>query len=302
MLKLTDRKAKSLVWIFPPEELIATQKAIEASTVVIIDEIVRRMVFTPTPHVITLFDTAEAYSNMQYPPIVRDSYFREYLSNGIPRERIYEIWSNAQQIKRGPNVIPRNTLISDYSDALKKQSQSLQAICDKLRSDYRGQFKAKAPKIPTAIPKGASSVAFDAKLWIWWDELNFLASQMEAHFKLVLDGRRLEATYEAIVLNNGRALGGRRYEFDVDVTSAEAKFKTESSFAVGKIGVPGFPLQPLNNVISITAIPYSGDQTAFHAPLWSVLKGVLIDFDRVNLKATVEFSCWPERVMIISGV
>lgn len=292
VLNLSDRKAKALVWIFPPEELIATPGSVEASTVVIIEEIVKRMIFTPTPHVITLFDTAEAYSSLQYPPVVRDSYFREYLSNGIPRERIYEIWSNAQRIKRGPNVIPRNTLISDYSEALKKQSLSLQTVCDKLREDYRGSFKAAAPKIPTAIPRGATGVAFDAKLWIWWDNLNFLTSQLEAHFQLVLEGQRLEATYEAIILNNGQPLGGGRFSFDVEATSAEAKFKTDSSLAVGKIGRPGFPLEYVNNVIAPTAQPYPGDQLPLNMPLWSVLNAKLIGFDRVNLRAVVEFSYW----------
>ncbi|WP_323846587.1 DEAD/DEAH box helicase [Microbulbifer magnicolonia] len=292
VLNLSDRKAKALVWIFPPEELIATPRAIEASTVVIVEDIVRRMVFTPTPHVITLFDTAETYSNLQRPPVVRDSYFREYLSNGIPRERIYEIWSNAPRIKRGPNVIPRNTLISDYSDALKKQSLSLQTICDKLRDDYRGSFKSTAPKIPTAIPRGATGVAFDAKLWIWWDNLNFLTSQLEAHFRLVLEGKRLEATYEAIILNNGQDLGNGRFSFDVEATSAEAKFKTDSSLTVGKIGKPGFPLEYVNNVIAPAAQPYPGDQSPLNMPLWSVLETKLIDFDRVNLRAVVEFSYW----------
>ena len=61
----------------------------------------RRMVFTPTPHVITLFDTAEHYPSGSFVQTVRDSYYREYLSNGIPRERIYEIWSNTPQVKRG---------------------------------------------------------------------------------------------------------------------------------------------------------------------------------------------------------
>ncbi len=299
VLNLSERKAKALVWIFPPEELIGTPKSVEASTVVIVEEVVRRMVFTPTPHVITLFDTAEAYSNLQYPPVVRDSYFREYLSNGIPRERIYEIWSNAPRIKRGPNVIPRNTLISDYSEALKKQSQSLQTVCDKLRDDYRGQFKASSPRIPTAIPRGTPSVAFDAKLWIWWDDLNFLTSQLEAHFKMVLEGKRLEATYEAIILNNGQNLGNGRFSFDVEATSAESKFKTDSSLTVGKIGRPGFPLENINNLIASTAQPYLGDQSPLNMPLWSVLEAKLINFDRVNLKLLVEFTYWRDPALAL---
>ncbi len=94
VLSLTDKKAKALAWVFPADELIATPASLEASTVVTVEDIVRRMVFTPTPHVVTLFDTAEHFPAGPV-QTVRDPYYREYLSNGIPRERIYELWSGS---------------------------------------------------------------------------------------------------------------------------------------------------------------------------------------------------------------
>ncbi|WP_158245768.1 ATP-binding protein [Alcanivorax sp. MD8A] len=294
VLELSNRKTRALVWIFTPEDLVTTPRAVETATVVIIEDIVKRMVFTPTPHVITLFDTAEIYNRSQYNPSVRDPYYREYLSNGIPRERIYEIWSNSPRINRGPNVIPRNNLISDFSDALKRQSRSLQSVCEKLREDYRGSFKAVAPKIPTSTPRGATGVAFDAKLWIWWDELNFLTSQLESHFQQVLEGARLEATYEAIILKNGHYIGDEKYRFDVAATSAEAKFKNDSMLTLGKLGRPGFPLENVNQIISPDALPYTGNQPPQYMPLWSVLSARLVEFDRLNLTATVKLSFWSD--------
>lgn len=292
VLALSMRKAKALAWVFASEDLLERPEAVEAATVVTVEEVVRRLVFTPTRHVITLFDTVEHYRRGTYSPAISDPYYREYLSNGIPRERIYELWANTPQVKRGTNVIPRNTLISKYSDALERQSQSLEAVCEKLRDDYRGQFRAKATKIPTSVPSGATKVAFDGKLWLWWDDLDFNTSQLEAHIKLSLDGERLEATYEAIVLHNGVNVGGNIYEFRVSPSSSEAKFKEDTKLTIGKLGLPGMPLQRINSVLAAGAPLYPGDPAVLNMPFWSAVEARLVSFDRVGHVARVEISYW----------
>jgi len=297
VLGLSDRKAKALAWVFPPEDFVATPESLEASTVVIIDEIIRRMVFTPTPHVITLFDTAEAYPAGPV-QTVRDSYYREYLSNGIPRERIYELWSHAPQIKRGSTLLPRNTAISEYADALSKQSRALESICERLRRDYRGRFKAKATRIPSSIPQGARGVAFDAKLWIWWDSLEFNTAQLESHIRLSMEGERLEASYEAILMTNGRAVAAGVYEYDVAKSSTEAKFKPDSILTLGKIGRPGMPLEHLRDLIRPGSPAFQGDDGLLRMPVWSVLEARLIHFDRVGATARVQFGCYHDPAIV----
>ncbi|HHE8275469.1 TPA: AAA domain-containing protein [Pseudomonas aeruginosa] len=294
VLALSMRKAKALAWVFASEDMLERPEAVEAATVVTVEEVVRRLVFAPTRHVITLFDTVEHYRRGTYSPAISDSYYREYLSNGIPRERIYELWANTPQVKRGTNVIPRNTLISKYSDALERQSQALEAICERLREDYRSQFRAKATKIPTSVPTGATKVAFDGKLWLWWDELDFNTSQLDAHIKLSLDGDRLEATYEAIVLRNGVHVGGDIYEFSVAPSSSEAKFKEDSKLTIGKLGLPGMPLQRIYSVLAAGAPPFSGDPAVLNMPFWSAVEVRLVSFDRVAHVARVEISYWKE--------
>lgn len=293
VLALTERKAKALAWVFPPEELLPTPESLEASTVVTVEDIVRRMIFAPTPHVISLFDTAEHYPSGPV-QTVYDSYYREYLSDGVPRERIYEIWSNADPIKRGTTNLPRNTIIHQYSDVLAKQSKALESICERLRKDYKGHFKAKATRIPSAIPGGAKGVAFDGKLWIWWDKLGFNTSQLEAHIRLSMDGERLEATYEAIILKNGKPVSSEVYEFDVTPGSTESKFKEDSRLTLGKLGRPGFPLEHAAALLPSTAPPFPGSQRTLSAPLWSVLTATLVRFDRVNAKAWVKLSSYQE--------
>ena len=291
VLNLTERKAKALAWVFAPDDLLAKPDSLEASTVVTVEDIVRRAVFTPTPHVITLFDTAEHYRSSPYSSVERDPYYREYLSDGIPRERIYEIWANTSTVKRGSSIVPRNTLISKFSNTLTRQVQALEAVCSRLRLDYQEQFKARSTRISTSIPTGATRVAFDAKLWIWWDQLDFNMSQLEAHIRLAMDGERLEATYEAIILQNGTSVSDDTYDYDVALGSREAKFKEDSRLTLGKIGRPGMPLERVSALLSLGS-PFDND--ILQSPLWSVLDANLIDFDRVNGRARVRFNNYRE--------
>ena len=297
VLALTNKKAKALAWVFPADELIASPESLEASTVVMVDEIVRRIVFTPTPHVITLFDTAEHYPSGPVQS-VRDSYYREYLSNGIPRERIYEVWANSTQIKRGTTLLPRNTVIAQYSDALEKQSKALESVCERLRRDYKDHFKATATRIPSRVPTGTNGVAFDGKLWVWWDRLEFHTSQLQAHVRLAMDGHRLEATYEAIILRNGRPIADGLYEFDVAPGSTEAKFKTDSMLTLGHLHRPGMPLERAIALLPPIAPAFTGSPDVLNLPLWSVLQATLVTMDRVNAKARVALSCFHEPQLV----
>jgi len=300
VLALTEKKAKALAWIFAPEDLLEKPESLEASTVVIVEDVVRRMVFTPTPHVITLFDTSEHYHLPgSYVVAERDAYYREYLSNGIPRERIYEIWANTSTVKRGRSTIQRTNVIHEFSNTLEKQVKALEAVCKQLREDYKRQFKAKATKISTTIPTGKRGVAFDAKLWIWWDQLNFNISQLEAHIRLSLEGERLEATYEAVILQNGIELSPGLYAYDVAPGSTEAKFKEDSRLTLGKLGRPGMPLERVTHLLRSPAPPFPGDSEGIlQNPLWSAFDAKLIEFDRVNARARVMFSNYHEPAFV----
>src|SRR5690606_25506310 len=196
VLSLTNRKTKALAWLFPADELIEKPDGAVSPCVVFVDEIVRRVVFAPTPHVITLFDTAESYYSGPGPVRMGDAFYREFLTNGIPRERIYEIWSNVTTIKRGSVTVPRNTVIQEYGNALEKQCRALNSVVERLRTDFRGQLKANSPKLDLAIPSAwrfAAHMAFDSKLWVWWEELQYQTRKLEAHQRLALDAEALEA-------------------------------------------------------------------------------------------------------------
>jgi hypothetical protein len=296
VLNLANRKTKALAWLFPADELIEKPDGAVSPCVVFIDEIVRRVVFSPTPHVITLFDTAETYYSGLGPVRQNDAFYREFLTNGIPRERIYEIWSNVATIKRGSVTVPRNTVIQEFGNALEKQCRALNSVVEKLRTDFRGQLKANAPKLTLSIPQGARDVAFDSKLWVWWEELQYHTRKLESHQRLALDAEALEASYEAIRLTNGKPTGlPNEYIFDVLSGSTEAKLDdNEGYLALGKEGHPGFPLQRARDIIAASAPLYSGSDQTLTTPLWSALSVTLVSFDRSTHKAVLKLFNWRE--------
>lgn len=294
VLSLTNRKTKALAWLFPADELIEKPDGAVSPCVVFIDEIVRRVVFAPTPHVITLFDTAETYFSGPGPVRLGDAFYREFLTNGIPRERIYEIWSNVTTIRRGSVTVPRNTVIQEFANALDKQCRALNSIVERLRTDFKGQLKANAPKLALSIPQGARNVAFDSKLWVWWEELQYHTRKLESHQRLALDAEALEASYEAIRLTNGQPTGmPEEYVFDVLPGSTEAKLDdNEGYLALGKEGYPGLPLQRGRDLIPVGAPPYSGQNDTLITPLWSALSVTLVSFDRGTRKAVLKLTNW----------
>lgn len=294
VLSLTNRKTKALAWLFPADELIEKPDGAVSPCIVFIDEIVRRVVFAPTPHVITLFDTAETYYSGPGPVRLGDAFYREFLTNGIPRERIYEIWSNVTTIKRGSVTVPRNTVIQEFGNALEKQCRALNSVVERLRTDFKGQLKANAPKLTLSIPQGSRDVAFDSKLWIWWEELQFQTRKLESHQRLALDAESLEASYEAVRLTNGQPTGTpNEYSFDVLPGSTEAKLDdNEGYLTLGKDGHPGLPLQRGKDLIAITAPPYSGQNDTLLTPLWSALSVTLVSFDRGMRKAVLKLTNW----------
>lgn len=290
VLALTNKKQRALAWMFPPEELLEKEAGAVPPCVVFIDEIVRRVVFAPVAHVITLFDTAEHYHSGTFNPVEKDAFYREFLTNGIPRERIYEIWSNEPMIERGKQFKSRNTVIAEYIAALARQSHSIASIAERLRQDFKGSIKATNPTIDLSNPTGARGVAFDAKLWIWWDKLGLATTKAAAHQRLALDGQAIEANYEALRLRNGKRIGTTDvWYFDVLPTSTEAKIEPGDGYlAIGLEAAPGFPLTRALDHLPTPAPAYTGQGQDLSMPLHSTVQARLVSFDRVAKRASVQ--------------
>lgn len=293
--KLAAARERALAWLFPPDELLERADGAISPCVVFVEDIVKRAVSLPTAHALTLFGTAEHYYYGIKVPWIPDAYYREYLSNGIPRERIYEIWSGADPIRRGKGpsekVFPRGNLIASFLDAMKAQAVVLDNVTLRLRTDFKNQLRGRAASLSTAIPRGANGVAFDGKLWLWWDQLEVATQKIEDHVRLAESGSTLEAAYEAIRLTRRVATlpnGDRVYEVSPD--SAEAKIEDGTGFlAIGMDGTPGFPLTSVQQHLANPAPAYTGDPKSLTMPFWSAVKATLVSFDRARLEAVVRF-------------
>jgi hypothetical protein len=132
-------------------------------------------------------------------------------------------------------------------------------------------------------------VAFDSKLWIWWDELEHATNRINAHERLALDVDSLEASYLAIRLMKQISIlpnGHRVYE--VNPESAECKIDDGDQYlAIGLGSEPGFPLQLVRTILPVGAASYSGPPWMLYSPLYSALRATLVRYDRNNSKAEV---------------
>jgi hypothetical protein len=289
VMALSDRKTKALAWMFPPDELIEKDAGAISPCIVFVEDIVRQFVFTPVPHVITLYDTVQHYHAGTSPPTLPDPYYREYLSNGVPRERIYEVWSGVAIVQRGNVSLPRTTVLTQFANALSMQCRALDSVVRKLRDDFSGRLKGEAPTIDLSVPSGARNVAFDSKLWIWWEKLEYATGRLESHSRLAADVDTLESSFQAIRLINrvGTSPNGNPI-YSVSPDSTEVKLEDDDSYlAVGLCAEPGFPLEYVRKRIPSTAATYPGNPEILQRPFFSAINATLVNFDRANLRAEI---------------
>jgi hypothetical protein len=304
VMALASRRARALAWLFPPEELIERSDGAISPTIVFVEDIIRRTVSIPSPHSFTLFDTAEHYHFGLRPPWIPDPYYREYLSNGIPRERVYELWSGADPILRGQASFPRANLIARFLDAMRAQATSLDSVVLRVRTDFRNKLKGRPASLQLSIPRGPQQISFDGKLWVWWDQLQFATESQQAHIRLSELGFVLEAAHNAIRLTARIGTSANNDAvYSVNADSAEVKLEDGQGYlAIGLDSQPGFPLTCLAQHVPAGAPAYIGSPSALRQPLYSALRALLIQFDRANLTATVRFSSWdPPLISYLRG-
>ena len=293
VMALASRRARALAWLFPPEELIERDDGAVSPTIVFVEDIIRRTVSIPSPHSFTLFDTAEHYHFGLRAPWIPDVYYREYLSNGVPRERIYELWSGADPVLRGRMSFPRANLSARFLDAMRAQAISLDSVVLRLRTDFRNQLKGRPASLQLSIPRGPQQVSFDGKLWVWWDQLEFATESHEAYARLSEPGFVLEAAHNAIRLTARIGTHANDAVYSVSAESAEAKLDDGQGYlAIGLDAQPGFSLTSLAQHVLAGAPAYTGNPSALRQPLYASLQAQLISFDRANLTATVRLSSW----------
>jgi len=279
ILQLSGRSQRALAWIFPAEELMEKAEQI-CPNIVFIKDIVTASVRLPQRFAVTLLGTAEAYHHDRLTPRKIDSYYVEPLGNGIPRERIFEIWkSPTGTVRMFGRVVSVFEAVDRYGAVLKAHTWAISSIVARLRMDLKDCISGNAPELSMSIPSGLSSVAYDSKLWDRWASVSAAVGKTEGLHTLIARPEWLEAAYQAVILEAViNTLGGNRYEFAVSADSTEAKIEVGDFCTIGIVSHPGFPLKNARTL---------GVGLDDYTPMHRVISAKIESFDRASARITV---------------
>jgi hypothetical protein len=287
VLGLPERAQRALAWIFPADELMEKEEQL-APGIVFIKDVVDIALRLPVKFAHTLLGVAEVFHWDTMTPRAVDRFYREPLGNAIPRERIFEIWkSTTGTVRMYGREASMSEAVKKYEDTLKAHTWALASVTAKLRSDLAGALQGSAPALKLSEVGGARGVAYDSKLWLKWDEVNGATTNTEDKAKLTASVERLEASYEAIVLNRlTKDLGNNNYEFEVSEDSTEAKLEAgKNRYILGFVDSPGFPLL---TGLKLGIKPQSNEDYAqLMTPLYKVIIIYLDEFDRVGKRVRI---------------
>jgi hypothetical protein len=304
VLQLSDRSARALAWIFPPEELLERQQEL-APGIVFIKDVIEIATRLPIKFNNTLLGVAEVYHHPKLQPRNVDTYYREPLGNAIPRERIFEIWKCSTGVVRWyGRDISLSEAINKYGNVLKSHVWALSIITARLRNDLRSRLSGSAPVLNLSIPSGIAGVAYDSKLWVQWDRVEAGTAKIEEKANLIAKAERLEASYKAIVLKSLISiLGNNRYEYEVSDESTEAKLeKGGKYYVVGIVNTPGFPLRTPASYGIISNPPSIPDHAVWQ-PFNQIIKVAIESFDRINRRVIIELRpSWSGTIGIFNEI
>ena len=288
-----DRFVRALTWVFPPEEIQEADN-IDAKRpgVVFLREVARRLLRVPALHAFTLLNVADHYHHSTAPPPASaDPFYREPLSDMVPRERIYEIWQlsqggGAHTIRWGSVVKTLNQLLEGFGRAVDQQTGALASVTRQLREDFGQQLRAEAPKLSLVIPSWTSGVAHDAKLWIAWSKFERAFEKAKRHALYLVDPDEAEASHEGLRLT--RILEQPEsdvYVYEVSPDSLNTKIKAPNQFlCLSADSIQGFASLPAFAVVS--SLP--SDLRKFgQIQMHRLLPVGLEELDRANARATI---------------
>ncbi len=296
------RLLRALAWVFPPEELQPQGGSVKERrpAIAFVKDTVRRLVRTPAIHALTLFNVGEHYHHFEEPVRPPDNFYREPLSDSIPRERIYEIWSlsgggGGGTRRWGKTIKTLNELMTDFSRTMDTQVLSLASITWKLRADFGDRLRARAAKIKLTIPNWTSGVAQDSKLWIAYSEFQNAVGRIETYLDFVIDAEEIEATHEGMRLLSRIADNGNgEWLYAVSPDSLNTKLKSGDGFLNWSLDArQGFLAQPVIGVFDIENIPAELQDGAY-STIHQLCGIELSHFDRASATAVVRITeAWP---------
>lgn len=295
-----DRLVRALAWIFPPEELQETDSIDERRPAIgFVRDVVRRLVRVPAIHALTLFNVVEHYHFHDEPFRAPDPFYREPLSDTIPRERIYEIWhlsaNGGRGVVRWGNVVKtQSQLMEGFSRTVDAQGFALSSVAWRLRRDFGRRLKAEAPRIHLVVPNWASRVAHDSKLWIAWAKFENAFGKAAKHLLFLADPEEVEASHKGLRITRVlREQPDGALDCEVSQESLNTKLRAQGEHVCVSVdAIAGFLAMPARIVFSPAQLPadlaYLGN-----VPMHKLFGATLEQLDRANRTSVVRLgSFW----------
>jgi len=282
-----DRMLRGLVWLFPPEETLENDELVLANPVTFVKSAIQRDLRLPVAHSLTLFNAHEAYHDPQFRPSVPGSFYRDPYSDMIPRERIYEIWSNEPLVKLGLSQKTRSQCITTYGETVRQQVTSLRSIVWKFREDMGQRLRYSANALNIGIPFNFQQMSEDGRLWYGWARLEEACRKIELKHIWAEEPEQLEAKYEILRFEALLSQSGNDYVFRVRQSSQDCKFSDSDGFlALQDEALAGF----LNLRLRDVAPQSQFQPSELNRSLASIFQATLISYDRTNLVAQVRLT------------
>ena len=298
VLGLKDNKRKAVAWLFPAEDLLESEDGAVSPAIVFVHDLVERAMHLPVAHVYTLLGTARVFSHPSLPPLKLDTFYSEPLTNGVPRERTFEIWTNTNGVVEwGSFRQSLSDAVDRYESHMRGLAYSLTSVVARLGLDFKKEIKGRAKRLKLSVGTGPQNMAFDSKLWQQWSMLEHATSATEAGAAFTAPVEELEAKYEAIVLERvHKKVSHRRYVYEVSQESREAKLEAPDAYLrFGVVSRPGFALETVGS-LGLTTVDPALPPEVIRLPMHRVLSATLHTFDRTAGLAEVEFgSSWSPK-------
>lgn len=287
---LGDARLNGLVWLFPPEEILAHPEYALTPALSFVRDAIRRLEILPIPYVQTLLAVgAVLLPEADHPKI--PPFLHEPLSDAIPKERIYEIWEPQHHGNHQDQV-------AAYNQTLRNLVMTLMKVTIWVQRQYKGRLTADAPPLELMRLPNYRGVSVDGQLLI-------LHAKLEQHIEATsnkvgygCDADELEAGYRSIRLSE-RLTGAQEADaltayqltdeddlrvYAVTETSCNSKLKTGDTATFFFDDEPGVLNQRVSKYLS-----GSHDDLGYRKYI-AMAAGLQVDirhFDRVGARVVV---------------
>jgi len=287
---LGDARLNGLVWLFPPEEILAHPEYALTPAVSFVRDAIRRLEILPIPYVQTLLAVgAVLLPEADHPKI--PPFLHEPLSDAIPKERIYEIWEPQHHGNHQDQV-------AAYNQTLRNLVMTLMKVTIWVQRQYKGRLTADAPPLELMKLPNYRGVSVDGQLLILHAKLEQQieatsnkigygsdADELEAGYRSIRLTQRLAGEEEAAALTAYNLTGEDDLRvYAVTENSCNSKLKTGDTVTFFFDAEPGMLNQRVSKYLSE---PH--DELGHHKyiPMAAGLQGKIRHFDRVGGRVVV---------------